>query len=228
MEEINLQDLFKYFISKILLIILVTVFFGLIGSLYLLFVQTPMYKSTTTLLLANVSGMDGSSSSITTNDITLNQKLVSTYREIIKSRKVLKQVIDNLELDYQYEQLASLITVGSVNDTEIIKVTVKNEDPLAAMNIANEVADTFCDEIINFYQIQNVNIIDKAELNDSPYNVNLVKQIVIYLLIGFVASCAIVFIMYYFDTTIKTKEEVEEKIGLPVLGIIPIKKEVRK
>ena len=85
MEEINLQDLFKYFVSKILVIVLVTVFFGLIGSLYLLFMQTPMYKSTTTLLLANVSGMDGSSSSITTNDITLNQKLVSTYREIIKS-----------------------------------------------------------------------------------------------------------------------------------------------
>lgn len=228
MEEINLQDLFKYFVSKILVIVLVTVFFGLIGSLYLLFMQTPMYKSTTTLLLANVSGMDGSSSSITTNDITLNQKLVSTYREIIKSRKVLKQVIDTLELDYQYEQLASLITVGSVNETEIIKVTVKNEDPLAAMTIANEVADTFCKEIINFYQIQNVNIIDKAELNDTPYNINLVKQIVIYLLIGFVASCAIVFIMYYFDTTVKTKEEVEEKVGLPVLGIIPIKKEVRK
>lgn len=228
MEEINLQDLFKYFVSKILVIVLVTVFFGLIGSLYLLFMQTPMYKSTTTLLLANVSGMDGSSSSITTNDITLNQKLVSTYREIIKSRKVLKQVIDTLELDYQYEQLASLITVGSVNETEIIKVTVKNEDPLAAMTIANEVADTFCKEIINFYQIQNVNIIDKAELDDTPYNINLVKQIVIYLLIGFVASCAIVFIMYYFDTTVKTKEEVEEKVGLPVLGIIPIKKEVRK
>ena len=228
MEEINLQDLFKYFVSKILVIVLVTVFFGLIGSLYLLFMQTPMYKSTTTLLLANVSGMDGSSSSITTNDITLNQKLVSTYREIIKSRKVLKQVIDTLELDYQYEQLASLITVGSVNETEIIKVTVKNEDPLAAMTIANEVADIFCKEIINFYQIQNVNIIDKAELNDTPYNINLVKQIVIYLLIGFVASCAIVFIMYYFDTTVKTKEEVEEKVGLPVLGIIPIKKEVRK
>ena len=228
MEEINLQDLFKYFVSKILVIVLVTVFFGLIGSLYLLFVQTPMYKSTTTLLLANVSGMDGSSSSITTNDITLNQKLVSTYREIIKSRKVLKQVIDDLDLDYGYEQLASLITVGSVNDTEIIKVTVKNKDPLVAMKIADEVADTFCDEIVNFYQIQNVNIIDKAELNDTPYNVNLVKQIFIYLLIGFVVSCAVVFIMYYFDTTIKTKEEIEEKVGLPVLGIIPVKKEVRK
>ena len=119
MEEINLQDLFKYFISKILLIILVTVFFGLIGSLYLLFVQTPMYKSTTTLLLANVSGMDGSSSSITTNDITLNQKLVSTYREIIKSRKVLKQVIDNLELDYQYENKTQINEKCYINEKKL-------------------------------------------------------------------------------------------------------------
>ena len=121
-----------------------------------------------------------------------------------------------------------MISVNSINDTEIISVVVKNEDPVVAMKIANEVAEIFCDEIVEIYQIKNVNIIDKAEVNDVPYNVNLVKQIIMYLLIGVVLSCAVVFIMYYFDTTIKTKEEIEERVGLPVLGIIPIKKEARK
>ena len=228
MEEINLKDLFRYFYSKILIIILITIFFGLIGSLYSLFIQTPMYSSKTTLLLANISEMDGDGTGIDNNTVSLNQKLVSTYREIIKSKRVLKQVIDNLDLDYEFGALEKMISVNSINDTEIISVVVKNEDPVVAMKIANEVAEIFCDEIVEIYQIKNVNIIDKAEVNDVPYNVNLVKQIIMYLLIGVVLSCAVVFIMYYFDTTIKTKEEIEEKVGLPVLGIIPIKKEARK
>ena len=228
MEEINLKDLFRYFYSKILIIILITIFFGLIGSLYSLFIQTPMYSSKTTLLLANISEMDGDGTGIDNNTVSLNQKLVSTYREIIKSKRVLKQVINNLDLDYEFGALEKMISVNSINDTEIISVVVKNEDPVVAMKIANEVAEIFCDEIVEIYQIKNVNIIDKAEVNDVPYNVNLVKQIIMYLLIGVVLSCAVVFIMYYFDTTIKTKEEIEERVGLPVLGIIPIKKEARK
>ena len=228
MEEINLKDLFNYFLSKILIIILITVFVGLLGSLYALFLQTPMYSSKTTMLLANVAEIDGNSNTIATNDINLNQKLVSTYREIIKSKRVLKQVIANLNLDYETETLASMISVNSISDTEIISVVVKHKDPIMAMKIANEVASTFCDEIINIYQIKNVNIIDRAEASDTPYNVNIVKQVIIYLLVGFVVSCAIVFVIYYFDTTVKSKEEIEEKVGLSVLGIIPIKKEVRK
>ena len=228
MEEINLKDLFNYFYSKILIIILITVFFGLIGSLYLLFIQTPMYNSKTTLLLANISEMDGNGAGIDNNTVTLNQKLVSTYREIMKSKRVLKQVINNLNLEYEVSTLEKMISVNSINNTEIISVVVKNEDPVVAMKIANEVAEIFCDEIVEIYQIKNVNIIDKAEVSKNPYNINLIKQIIMYLLIGIVLSCAVIFIMYYFDTTVKTKEEVEEKVGLPVLGIIPIKKEVRK
>ena len=230
MEEINLTDLFKYFLSKILIIILITIFAGLIGSMYSVFIQTPMYKSKTTLLLANVSSIESntSASSVMNADITLNQKLVSTYREIITSKRVLNQVINKLNLEYKYDRLKSMITVDSISNTEVISVTVINANPEEAALIANEVANTFCDEIVNIYQIQNVNIIDKAEIAENPYNINIVKQTIIYLLIGFIIGLAIIFVIYYFDTTIKSKEEIEEKVGLPVLGIIPLKKEVRK
>ena len=230
MEEINLTDLLKYFVSKILIIVLITIFCGLIGSMYSLFIQTPMYKSKTTLLLANVTTFDSNANTSTglVTDITLNQKLVSTYREIITSKRVLNQVIKKLDLNYEYETLKKMITVDSVSNTELISVTVKNVSPERARDIAEEVANTFCDEIVNIYQIQNVNIIDKAEINNTPYNINLMKQIIIYLLIGLVLGFLVVFIIYYFDTTLKTKEEIEEKVGLPVLGIIPLRKEARK
>ena len=230
MEEINLTDLLKYFVSKILIIILITIFCGLLGSVYALFVQKPMYKSNTTLLLANVSTFDSTAnaSSGLSADITLNQKLVSTYREIMTSKRVLNQVIKKLDLKYEYSALKKMITVDAISNTEVISLTVKSENPEEAKNIANEVANTFCDEIVNIYQIQNINIIDKAEVATKPYNINLIKQVVVYLLIGFVLGCAVTFVIYYFDTTLKTKEEIEEKVGLPVLGIIPLKKEARK
>ena len=90
-----------------------------------------------------------------------------------------------------------------------------------AVKIADEVADVFSDEIQDIYNLENVAIIDKAEEADAPYNINYVKDNVIYLMIGVVLSFGVVFVMYYFDTTIKSSETVEEKLGLTVIGIVP-------
>jgi capsular polysaccharide biosynthesis protein len=79
----------------------------------------------------------------------------------------------------------------------------------------------FSDEIQDIYNLENVAIIDKAEEADAPYNINYVKDNVIYLMIGVVLSFGVVFVMYYFDTTIKSSETVEEKLGLTVIGIVP-------
>ena len=77
--------------------------------------------------------------------------------------------------------------------------------------------------IVNIYSIKNVSIIDYAEVSANPYNISLLKQVVLMLLVGLVLSMAVVFVMFYFDTTIKSTEEIETKIGLPTLGVVPIK-----
>lgn len=216
MEEIDLKDLLSYFWSK-KIIILVMLLLGLvIGEVYTAAIQKPLYKSYTTILLTKESD-----STITSNDVTLNRNLVDTYREIIKSKKVLKKVINNLELDYDYATLNGKISVTSINDTEIIKITVIDETSKEATDIANEIANVFNAEVVKLYNIQNVGIVDVAEETDTPYNVNLVKQLIIASLIGLVSGFVLVFIIYYFDTTIKNAETIERKLGLPVIGIIP-------
>lgn len=119
------------------------------------------------------------------------------------------------------DELSQNITTSSVEDTEIIRITVNNEKKKMAAEIANEVADVFSDEIQDIYNLENVAIIDKAEVAKEPYNINYVKDNVIYLMIGVVLSFGVVFVMYYFDTTIKSSEIVEEKLGLTVIGIVP-------
>lgn len=216
MEEINLKDMSKYFASKIGIIIAFTLVFLLFGALYTAVIQKPMYKSYTTILLTKESG------SITNNDINLNNNLVDDYRELIKSKKIAKQVIKNLNLSYSPEKLISKIQVESVNDTNLLKIIITDKNSYVARDIANEIADVFVNkEVEYYYNIKNIGVVDKAEASKTPYNINIVKQIILSILIGFILGCGTVFIIYYFDNTIKDKETVEEKLKLPVIGSIP-------
>jgi len=216
MEEIDLKELLNYFVSKIFLMLSIVFVVLIIGFSYDAFIKVPKYKSYTTILLTTENN------TITSNDIILNKNLIDTYTEIIKSRKVVGKVIDNLSLEYDIETLQKNIAVANVNDTEIIKITVADEDSNLAKNIANETAKVFNAEVIKLYNIQNIGIIDYAEASPKPYNINLIKSIAIYLMIGIILSLAVVFVMFYFDTTIKTVEEVERKLNIPVIGAIPV------
>lgn len=221
MEEINLSEVYSYFKSKILWIILAIVVIVILGNIYTVITRTPMYQSNTTIVLVGESKKEYNQS-----DSLLNQNLIGTYSQIIKSRKVLSQVIENLDLKMTTEELSNSITTSSVEETEIIQITVENAKAKDAQKITDEVAKVFSKEIKDIYNLENVTIIDKAELAKSPYNVNYVKDNIIYLVIGIVLSFGVVFVMYYFDTSIKSSEVVEEKLGLTVIGIVP--KEERK
>ena len=220
MEELNLKDLFEYYVGKIWYIILIMVIAGSLSVIYTTFFKKPMYRSYTTLVLAG-TGTESSTDGITQSEVTLNQKLVSTYREIMKSRNVINQVIHNLNLNNTYEYIANNITVTTEKDTELIKISVSNPDAITAKNIADEIASVFSKEIVKIYNIRNVALIDAGEVAQKPYNINLVKETIIAVLVGFVIGCALIFVLYYFDTTVKSAEEIENKLHLPILGSVP-------
>lgn len=216
MEEINLSEVYSYFKSKILWILIAMVVIIALGNIFTLITRTPMYQSNTTIVLVGKS-----KSGYSQTESQLNQNLIGTYSQIITSRKVLNQVIDNLKLKTSADELAQNITTSSVEETEIIKITVSNAEAKEAQKITDELAKVFAKEIKAIYNLENVTIIDKAELAKSPYNVNYVKDNIIYLVISIVLSFGAVFVMYYFDTSIKSSEVVEEKLGLTVIGIVP-------
>lgn len=223
MEEMDIKELFTYVKGKTGYIILGTCIVCLLGALYALFIQKPVYRSSTTLVLASAGTTDSKDSGITQNDVLLNQKLVLTYREIVKSRKVLTQVIHNLQLDDSLESLSSNISVSSITDTEIIKISVENRDAETAKKIANDLAKVFSNEVIDIYNVRNVSILDVANMPTRPSNINIPKQLFLYFAFGFILSFGTVFALCYFDTSVKSVEQVEEKIGLPILGNVPLK-----
>lgn len=224
MEEINIKDLFNYLISKIWFILLIMILVFTLGYVYLFGYKVPKFQSNTTLVLTRVSQDSNVDSAITTTDLTLNQKLVSTYREIIKSKLVLNEVIDELELDCSFNELSKNIVVTSVSDTELIKISVSSESSEEAALIANAIAKHFISMIVDIYNIENVSIIEKAEVAKTPYNVDFTKHTIIYFAIGLASSLGLLFLSYYFDKTIRDEEDIEKLIGLPVLGIVPVYK----
>jgi len=216
MEEFNISEFIKYYFSKIIIVILF-VLIGTVGTIYYNDnVQVPMYKSQTSLVLTR-----SSNSTITQNDISLNKNLVSTYREIIKSRRILSKVIENLDLDMTEKELSNSISVTSANDTELIVISVSNEESRISRNIANEIAKVFKEEITSIYNIENISIVDEATEAKEPYNVNIPKQYIIGIGSGFLLASMIITICFYFDDSIKKPEDIEEKIGLNVLATVP-------
>lgn len=218
MEEINLMEFFDYYLARVVYVIATILAFVLLGSIYSFVIKKPLYQSSTTVVLAR---SNDDTQKYTQSDVLLNQNLVPTYSNIIKSRSVLRQVINNEKLDYTADELSNLITVSSVENTEIIKVTVKNQDRELAKKIANGIVPVFTNKVQGFYNIDNVSVLDTAELASRPCNINYPKDLVIFIMLGFVLSSGVIFVIYYFDTTIKNTSDIEDKLKLTVLGTVP-------
>lgn len=222
MEEFNILEFLKYYWNRITIVIICTILGLILSILYTYNIQVPVYEARTSLVLVNNSQEN---TTITQTDITINKNLVSTYREIIQSRRILNKVISNLNLDIKYEDLKENVKVSTREDTEIINIFVYNEKSVLAKRVANEIARVFEEEITTIYNIENVSIIDEATTDDAPYNVHVLKQFIIGTGAGFLISSLLIAVLYYFDDTIKSEEDIEREFKLPVLGAVPKYKE---
>ena len=221
MEEIDINQLLSFFKSKIIYIIFAMAIAFCLACIYVNRFRVPEYTNYTTVLLNQSSDVE----QINASSVELNRKLISTYNEIIKSKKVLNQVIDKLSLDYNYSGLASKISVGEVGDTSIIKISVTDSDSSLAAEIANTIAEVFSQEIVTLLKIENISIIDKAEVSTVASSTSTIKIITIATIAGAFISVAIIFILFYFDTTLKNEEDIERLTGLPVIGMVPTSRE---
>lgn len=223
MEELDLKEYFKYLFNNTVLAFLIIMLTLIVGLSYSNFLKKPMYKTYTTIVLTAEQG----STTITQNDLMINKNLVTTYSNIVKSKRILKEVKNNLNLDMSVEELDSKVSVQAITDTEIIKVIVTSDNREEVATIANEVANVFSKQVVNIYQIKNINIIDKADKPAAPYNMGYVKDVIIYILIGIVLSVIMITIKYYLDTGVKSIEQIENKFKLPMLGSI-VKRSYKK
>ncbi len=223
MEDVNFNEILNYFKSKIVFILIMILFVVVLGMFYSLYIKVPLYQSTSTIVLARPETETQSLQS----DLTLNQSLVDTYKEIVKSRSVLEKSIEQLDLNMKYETLLNNVSVDNVTNTEVIKITVISENSEEATELVTTITEVFSEEVTDIWDIQNIKVLDTASTEEEPFNINMYKEIIIYIGIGMALSFITLLIRYSLDTTIKNVAEVELVTGLPILGAVPIFEEKR-
>ena len=224
MEEISLREYFFILRKRLGLILILTIVAVATSGIVSYFVLEPEYQTFTTLMVGKPKDYQ-SESKLEYNELLLNQKLVSTYGELVKSRVVVDQVIKNLNLDMSFKRFTEKVNVNLVKDTEIIKIQVMDTDPKLAAEIANETAEVFMDSVKTIMKVENVQVIDKAQPPENPVKPRPKLNMAIAGVLGIMAGVFLAFLLEYMDNTLKTPEDIEKHLGLPVLGAIPMVKD---
>ena len=224
MEEINLKEFFNYYRKYIPLIMIVAIVLVIGVTVYNLQIKTPMYTTKTSVVLVKSDSNTNSNynntdnETIDVNSINLNQKLVATYRKIIKSRLVLEQVVSKLNLNYSFREIDSEVSVNAIDETEILEVSVSDRDPKLAATIANTIVEVFDKEVSKMYNINNISVLDKAQIPANPSNNTTLRDIVLAVFVAVAGCSALVFVVYYFDDTLRDTETMESEIEMPVIA----------
>ena len=173
MEEIDLKRMSKTFFSLKWWIMIIIILSCVAGYCYSYIYKNPKYKADSTIVLTQIvsdSSQTQTNESITTSDITINKSLVKDYYKIITNSSVLKEVLVELDLHYTENQLKKMINViNDVDSSSVLTIEVSSENPEEAQKITNKVAQLFTNKVEEVYKINNVNILNEAELPEEPY-----------------------------------------------------------
>lgn len=221
-EEIDLKNVLKMFWDRKIGIIVIILISLVIGYVYTTFFVEPVYQATAEAVLTSNSANGDEASKLTQTEISMNNQLLSTYREIAKSDAVIDVVIKNLNLKLDGTKLKSQIDVTSKSNSQVIQITVTNTNASVAQQVANETRNVFIEKVTEIYGMKNIQPLTDAKLPSSPSNVNHKKDIIMFLAIGIVLAIAYVIVANMLDNTIKTAKDIEEATGLTVLAEIPL------
>lgn len=219
-ETIDLREYFFILKKKLWIIVTSALVCGFISGLVSFFALTPIYQANTSLIVNKEVG-NKVTEMTTTDDLNYVQKLAITYGEIIKSRAVITPTIEKLDLNMTYEELASAVSVTNVSDTQIIKISVQHENPKVAMKICNTIPSIFSEEVQRIVKASGVEVIDKAILPTNPIKPNKKMNVLIAMVLGVMVSVFIIFLIEALNTKIKEPKDIEEKLGIPVFGVVP-------
>jgi capsular polysaccharide biosynthesis protein len=222
LETIDLREYIHIIRKRIWIIILITAVAVLSSSVISFFILPSVYETATTMMIGKPKEQE---QRMEYNDVLLSQKLVKTYGKLAESRLVSSEVIEDLGLTITPEEFIQKINVSPVQDTEIIMIKVQDRNPKLAAAIANDLALVFQKYVTNIMKVDNVQIIDKAEIPKEPVKPKPLFNMAIAGFLGIMVGFGVVFLLEYLDNTIKTPNDVEKYLELPIIGVIPIVEE---
>ena len=219
-ETLNLEDILGVIKKNLIMIISLGLLFGAAAAFATALIMTPQYEANTQVLVTQ--SQESSDGAVNNQDIQASLQLVNTYWDIILSPTVLDDVVENLGLEQTSNALANQITVNNQDQSQVLTITVSDEFPENAETIANEVADVFQERVSEVMNVDNVSILTTADVGQdpSPVSPQPLVNIAIGLILGVLLALGIAFLREFLDKRVKTEEEVEKILDLPVLGTV--------
>lgn len=216
--EIDLLELFNALKKSIVWIAIVTIACAAVGFCYSKFMITPQYEASVNMI---VNTRSENATNLTNDNITSAKNMVGTYAIIIKSNRVLNEVIDKLELDMEYNTLAKKVSIASVNSTPVMEVVVTDPDPERAAMIVEQIAKIAPDAIVEAVEAGSCKVISDVEAGKYPVSPSVMKYTALLAMIGLALSAGLVILKELFSNYIEDDADVAKYLGLPVLGVIP-------
>ena len=217
-DTIDLLEVLEVVRQHILIIVLVTVIAAAAGFGFSRFVMVPQYEASALMI---VNTRQDTTANVTSDQINSATKLVSTYSIIIKSDTVLQQVISNLGLTLTYDQLKERVTVSAVDDTQVMQITVRSDNPEWARQVCEQITAISPDVILESVEAGSVKLISQAAVTPEPVSPNVMKNTAVAAVLGLVVSIGIVVLRELLDNKIKSEDDVRKYLDLPVVGVIP-------
>lgn len=216
--EIDLAEVLMVLVEKIPMMAAVGLFTALVAFLVSRFVIAPAYESTTRIYILNKQ----ENANVTYSDLQMGTQLTKDYAELIQSRFVLEEVIQQLGLEMNYEQLKGQVSVTTPSDTRIISITVRDHNPAQAMETANAIREAAAIHITNVMDIEAVNVAETADMPTKKSSPSVGKNTLLGGILGVLLVAAVTVVLYLTNDTIKTSEDVEKYLGLSTLALIPL------
>lgn len=217
--EIDVFAMLKTLWKRKFSIVLVALVFAIVAFGYSAFLAKKEYQSTSRIYVVSRQNQDNNA--LTNSDLQAGSYLVKDYREIILSQNVLSQAIEELKLDLTPAELSKKISVSVPTDTRILSITAKDGDPKEAARIANGLRNVAAEKIISVTKVSDVTTLDEAEVPQSPSSPNIRRNV----LLGFIAGAGLMVVLMVvvevLDDRVKRPEDIEELMGLTLLGIVP-------
>ena len=219
-ETIDLRELFLLVKKNILMILAVTIASAAVGFLIRAFLLCPPYDGSARLSV-NAREAQTAPTTLTKAHITSATKLVDTYSVILTSDTVLDKAIADLGLTLDYEELLDKVTVESVNGTQVMKISVQDEDPVLAQSIVANIVEQAPEIIIQTVKAGSVEVISQAKTAEEPVSPKKVMNTAIAGILGLVLALGFVLLRNVMNNKFMTDDDISKKLGLTVLGVIP-------
>ncbi|HEM2829825.1 TPA: capsular biosynthesis protein CpsC [Streptococcus suis] len=220
--EIDVLSLLKTIWRKKFFILVTAVLGAGLAFVYSSFLVTPQYDSTTRIYVVSQNVEAGAG--LTNQDLQAGSYLVKDYKEIILSQDVLTQVATELNLN---ENLKEKVSVSIPVDTRIVSISVRDADPNEAARIANSLRTFAAQKIVEVTKLSDVTTLEEAVPAEEPTTPNTKRNIILGLLAGGILATVLVLVMEVLDDRVKRPQDIEEVMGLTLLGVVPDSKKLK-